>query len=306
MKKLTLTLGFILPLLAAFSQEKKLELSSERKSDKSVEISYLKTDPGYYTVVLNFTELSNTSEQRGAHSINGLSGRLLTLKPANGNEHIGYRYSYQSIRGKLNPKINRDFCYLLPYVAGTPCEVVEAGYASERYFGAQKPADWKSYLMYTEKQEMVTAIRKGMVVDITDVYDEAKGAEFTTRLNSVIIEQADGSLVRYLGFGKGSLKVQVGDEVFPGSQLGLNSQRGAGKFCISIFMYYLNSVDFESLKGQTLSSQKSLYGIITPRFAVADHSCIVLENRKTYISFSSREIVTGEMSKREIKKYADQ
>lgn len=303
MKKLTILLGLSCALFSGYAQERKLELSSERKSDRSVEISYKKTDPGYYTVVLNFSELTNASSIKEAYSVNGTAGTLLTLKPSDPNQSIGYRYGYQSIRGKLKPKIDFNFCYLLPYAAGTSCEAVEAGLASERYFGAERPADWKSYLMYTEKQEMVTAIRKGIVVDITDQYDEEKNAEFTTKLNSVIVEHEDGTLVRYLGFKKGSLKVQVGDAVFPNSPLGLNTQRSTRKFCISIFMYYLNSVDFESLREQTLSKQKSLYAIITPKFTIENNSCIVLENRKTYTAYSSKEIVTKEMSKKELKRY---
>ncbi len=303
MKRLTIILGLSCSIFTGYAQERKLELNAERKSDKSVEISYKKTDPGYYTVVLNFSELTNTSGVKDAHSVNGTSGTLLTFKPTDPNQHINYRYTYQSIRGKLKPKIDLNFCYILPYAPGTSCEVVEAGLASERYFGAERPADWKSYLMYTEKQETVTAIRKGVVVDITDQYDDEKDAEFTTKLNAVIVEHEDGTLVRYLGFKKGSLKVQVGDDVFPNSPLGLNTQRSKSKFCISIFMYYLNSVDFESLREQTLSKQKSLYAIITPKFTLNNSSCILLENRKTYTSYSNKEIITKEMSKRELKKY---
>ncbi len=306
MKKLTIFLGLSCFIMTGYAQERKLELSSERKSDKSVEISYKKTDPGYYTVVLNFSELTNTSGIKEVYSINGTGGPLVTFKPTDPNQHINYRYSYQSIRGKLKPKMDLNFCYILPYATGTACEVVEAGLASERYFGAERPADWKSYLMYTEKEEMVTAIRKGIVVDITDQYEEEKNVEFTTRLNSVIVEHEDGTLVRYLGFKKGSLKVKIGDPVFPNSLLGLNTRRSTKKFCISIFMYYLNSVDFESLREQTLSKQKSLYSIITPKFTVESNSCTLLENRKTYTAYSSKEIVTKEMSKRELKKYAAQ
>ncbi|MCH5716255.1 hypothetical protein [Niabella hibiscisoli] len=50
MKKLPIILGLSFSIFTGYAQERKLELTSERKSDKSVEISYKKTDPGYYTM----------------------------------------------------------------------------------------------------------------------------------------------------------------------------------------------------------------------------------------------------------------
>lgn len=303
MKKLTILLGLSCSLLTGYAQERKFELKDERKTDKSIEISYTKTEPGYYTVVLNFSELTNTSRPQEIISVSGNTGNLLTLKPTDPNQHVGYRYRYQYIRGKYKPRFNADFCYLLPYTQGTNCEVIEAGYANQKYFGAEKPADWKSYFFYTGKEELVTAIRKGLVVEVVDEFETRENVEFTTSQNAVIVEHEDGTLVRYLGFKKGSLKVEAGDQVFPNTPLGLNTFRSKDRFGISIFMYYLNSLDFESLRNQTLVKQKSLYAILTPKFITENNQCMVLENRKTYTAYSSKEIVTKEMSKRELKKY---
>ena len=303
MKILTI---FIITVLAAsncWGQESKLELSSERKSDKSVDLLYKKGGSGYYTVVLNFSELTNASIDKTTYSIDGQEGKLLTLKPTDNNQSIGYRYSYRSVRGKLKPKIDYAFCYLFPYPPGTVCEVAEAGFASERYFGAEKPADWKSYVIYTGNEETVTAIRKGIVVEVTDQYEHSKDVEFTTKQNSIIIEHEDGSLVRYLGLKKGTMKVSPGDEVFPNTPLGFNTPRSKNRFGVSIFMYYLSSVDFESLRGQTLATQKSLYSIITPKFSVNNNQCVFLESKSSYTSYSSKEIITREMSKKELKRY---
>ncbi|MCH5690678.1 M23 family metallopeptidase [Niabella sp. W65] len=171
---------------------------------------------------------------------------------------------------------------------GIKCEVVEAGYANQRYFGAEKPADWKSYFFYTDKEEMVTAIRKGMVVKVVDEFETSENIEFTTRQNAVIVEHEDGTLVRYLGFKKGSLQVRPGDVILPNTPLGVNTFRSKNRYAISIFMYYLSSLDFESLQNQTLAKQKvyilllhrGLLLIILPAFYW-----------KTYTSFSSKEIV---------------
>lgn len=306
MKKLLIACLFGTFALFSTAQEAKIEVSADRRDDKSVDFSFRKPDPGYHTVVFSFTELTNTNRVDDIYRLSGNSGNIFTLKPTDPGQHIGFGYRYQYIRGKLKPKFDANFCYLLPYAAGTKCEVAEAGYANQRYFGAEKPADWKSYFFYTEQEEMVTAIRKGLVVEIVDAHENRENVEYTTSQNSVIIEHEDGTLVRYLGFKKGSLKVKTGDVVFPNAPLGLNTFRSKNRFGISVFMYYLNSVDFESIRVQTLVNQKSLYAIITPKFAVDNNPCMVLENRKTYTCFSSKEMVAKEMSKKELKKYAAQ
>lgn len=305
MKKLSATFTLLISFLIITAQDRTIEITGERQTDNSVTLSYTKSDAGSYTIVLKFDELTNTSRPHEIHTISDPRGVLLTLKSEDKNKGIVYRYGYRYIRGKFKPKVNKDFCYILPYTAGTGCEVAEAGFANERYFGAQKPADWKSYFFYTSKEEMVTAIRKGVVVEVMDTYDTNDEAEFTTKKNSILIEHEDGTLVMYKGFKKGSFTVKEGDLVFPHDPLGLNAPNSKSGFGISVFIYYLSSIDFESLKGQTLVTPKSLYTIVAPKFTTGENECSTLENRKTYTSFSSDAIITKEMSKRELKKYKE-
>ena len=150
---------------------------------------------------------------------------------------------------------------------------------------------------------MVTATRKGRVVEVVDEFGDAGNVEFTTQKNSILLEHEDGTLARYKGFTKGTLKVKTGETVYPGEPLGLNTTFGKSGFAISLHIFYLSSADFASVKGRNLSNQKSLYSTVAPRFTVDGKAAIVLENRKTYNAFSSEEFITKEMSKREIKKF---
>ena len=179
------------------------------------------------------------------------------------------------------------------------------GYANEKFFGAQKQSGWKSYSMSTKQSETVTAIRKGEVVDIVDTFEDAnsENVAFTTSKNHLIVEHEDGTLLRYSGFKRGSIAVQLGDGVVPGSVLGINSPNQNANYSISLLLFYLSSANFESLQGQTLSNPKSLYTILTPMFTLDGIACTVLENRKEYSAYNSEEIITREMSKKELKKY---
>lgn len=186
-----------------FAQLRELELSALRMDDNSVDINFEKTSPGSYTVVIDFNNLSNTRQPLDKeYTIVGYKGKVLTLTPENKTQGIGYGYSYSFIRGKYKPRVDKDFCYVLPYSPGVNCIVGESGFANEKYFGATKPDDWKSYFFSTTEEEPVTAIRKGTVVNIEDKYTDDGKAEFTTNKNSLIIEHEDGSLARYVGFKK--------------------------------------------------------------------------------------------------------
>lgn len=305
MKKLTAVFAFFLCCINSKAQDDKIEINVQRQANNAVEFSYKKSDPGSYTVVFNFFEYTNTDKPQDTYTIEGVYGNLMTLKPKDPAQGIGYRFNYRYVRGRLKPKIQKAFCYLMPYNAGTACQVVEAGFANERYFGAKKPDDWKSYLFATKAEEMVTAIRKGTVVETIDQYDDISDVEFTTKKNAVVVEHEDGTLVRYLGFKKGSLKVKQGDIVFPGKPLGLNTPFSNGRFGLSIFIYYLTSVDFASVQGQTLATPKSLYSILTPKFLIAEGACTGLENQKDYVVFSNEASIIKEMSKKELKKFKE-
>ncbi len=142
-----------------------------------------------------------------------------------------------------------------------------------------------------------------MVVDIVDKFDnDTENIEYTSRRNYIIVEQEDGTLLRYSGFQQGSITVKTGETVVPGTALGMNIQRN-NHYQISLLLYYLNSADFESLRNQTLSRPKSLYEIVTPMFALNGDSCTVLENNHEYIAFHNDAIITRELSKKELKRY---
>ena len=306
MKNLSLIFIALLLFQNTCAQDQALRLSAKTLDNRNVEISYEKSKPGSYTVAIKFNDLTNTYQSNeSVYTIDNSRGILLTLKPQNKDQGIGYGYKYSYIRGKINPKFKENFCYILPYKPGIKARIVEAGYVNERYFGAEKSSDWKSYSIITNQQDTVTAIRKGVVVEIVDKFDEksAGSVAYTSEKNYIIVEHEDGTLLRYLGFKRGSITVHPEETVLPGSMLGINTTTQNDHYSISLLLYYLNSANFESLKGQTLSSPKSLYKILTPKFTFDGTTCDVVENKKEYTVFNNEEIITKEMSKKELKKY---
>ncbi|MBB6129352.1 hypothetical protein [Mucilaginibacter lappiensis] len=297
--KITALILFIFSIsFKADAQEQQVNITYIINTDKSVDLSFEKPDPGTYTVILKFNTLTNSDgQQEQTFNIKGYSGRFLTLRPQNKEQGIGFSYRYSYIRGRLNPKYNADFVYLLPCKRGSKVTATETIWVGTKYFGKTSPEDWKAYRFYTKNEDTVTAIRKGVVVEIQDSYDTEKmnGVEFTNNANKIVIEHQDGTLATYTDFKKGSIMVKVGQTIFPETALGINSRaNGNGRFNISLSIIYLKLKDFESTR--------SLYGFVTPHFDTSDSGDTLLITQKEYTAADTPEIIGKELSKKEFKK----
>ena len=290
--------------ISANAQEKELQVVTKTNGDKSVSFTAEKRSPGTYTIVMNFRDLTNASGVGNPiYEVKYLSDNFLTLNPTDKTKGIGYGYSYSYIRGELKPKINAQFLYTLPYAKGKKVRVAEAGFLNATYFGSTTPEDWKSYRFYTEQADTVTAVRKGIVVSVSDVYDQdTKDIKYTSKVNTVIVEHADGTLANYKGFKKG-IFVKEGQTVFPGTPLGMNDITNE-RYGISLMITYLKSANFGGNKDVSYKESESLYGFVTPYFCTAENTNGILTNQRYYTSAITPEIIQKEMTKKELKNLA--
>ena len=303
LKFILMTLSASLSYIVLPAQEQAFTLEAKRNDDQSVDFNYRKTDPGTYTVVVNFSTLTNASRPGNSFTARDYNDKLFSLNPTAKDQGISYNYSISYIRGKLSPKYDPNFVYLLPYKNETKVQIAEVGFLGAAYFGDTAPEDWKAYRFYTENQDTVTAIRKGIVVDIKDLYETSDDNKvtYTSKTNELIMEHPDGTLATYRGFKKGSFAVKVGETVFPGTPLALNSKYDTnGKYNISIMISYLKSIDFGN-RPATLSKSKSFYGFVNPHFLTKDQKPEILVPQKTYSVASSLDAIQKEMTKKELK-----
>lgn len=298
-----LSFFLILIVLVSTAQEGNLKLSSKRNSDKSIDIEYEKMEAGSSTVILKFKELSNSSLRNTVFTVNGFSGNIVTLQPINKDQSITYSYTYRYVRGKLNPKISKDFVYALPYPVSTEVAVREAGFLRSKYFGSKQPEDWKVFYLVTKEQSVVTASRKGLVLQVENDKEEIdeERVSYSSESNKIIIEHEDGTLAMYSGFAKGSINVKVGETVIPGQELGRNMKRGNNQYAISFSVYYLKNVDQIFEENKNVTTAESYYGWVNPLF-ITNAGNINLEGKQKYEVQLSDEIIQKELSKRELKK----
>lgn len=281
------------------AQNNEVKVSYNINTNKNVDFNFEKNDPGNYTINLKFTNLTNcVNSAEQSFTARSYSGRLLTLSPQNKDQGIGFAYQYSYIRGRLHPKYNADFVYLLPCKKGKKVMVAEAAFVGAMYLGKSTPEDWKVYHFYTSNEDTVTAVRKGMVVEVKDLYetDASTDLAYKSSLNEIIIEHADGTLATYRGFKKGSVAVKLGQTVFPGTTLGLNSKYNTNSlFGITLLVIYLKSVDIDS------QNSKSLYGFVNPHFCTGENTNALLTSRQEYTETDTPEIIEKEFTKKELK-----
>ncbi len=59
----------------------------------------------------------------------------------------------------------------MPNGKGRKVRALESTFFNATYFGSTTPDDWKAYRFFTQEADTVTAIRKGIVVNVSDLYD---------------------------------------------------------------------------------------------------------------------------------------
>jgi hypothetical protein len=285
-------------------QHKKIEVTHKIKNDNSIEFYYKKNIPGSYYLKLEFDNLTNCNDRRAYEKIiKHSAGSLFTLKPSNKNQGISFSYKFIYTAGNPNPKIDEDIVYLLPFKTEKSVKIFEASNVGEKYFGSKKPIDWKSFIVYSTKSDTIYAMRKGIVVAISDTYnnDATFKKVYTSERNSILIEHIDGSVSSYKGFDKNQIFVKLGQEVYPHSFLGKLEKFNTPNYRLdfSVFHYLKNLLDTEK---STLKDRDHKVQFLDPVFFI-ENANKKIKSRETYQVLCNENIKLQEFSRREKRKY---
>ena len=301
MKKLILLL-FIPYLIIA--QDFKIE--HKVNDDKTVDFSYKNLISNSITVIVNFSFLENTiSSTKVVEKVSKPEGRLFKLKPMNNEQNIRFNYSYLFFNHNINPKVDDDFVYILPYKKEAQMFVEELSYLGSTYSDKEEPKGWKSYSFSSDEVQKIFPVRKGVVIDVVRGFniDTTKTFTYYNKMNSVKIEHNDGTIALYSGFNKNEIYVDIGDVVYPKfNALGkteLYDKRKKQRINFSLFYYSTkNGIKLSSLS--TSSQTEVIY--ITPAFYQSGES-VKLRKDFFYESDYDDKTLFQNLSKRQIKKY---
>jgi murein DD-endopeptidase MepM/ murein hydrolase activator NlpD len=304
-KKTNHLVYFIFIILIGFSfktvaQERIIEVNTIRNSNNTVDFFYVKNKPGSYTVKLKFNNVSNSDATEQIEVVKYDSGNLMTLVPLDIKKAISYSFSISYILGNFRPKVDSLFQYILPFKNGKNKTIFESFNMNEKYFGAEKPETWKSYYIESKTADTVYAMRKGIVVEIINEFVTDTLVKSTTKKNRIIIEHSDGTLASYKGFKLNTIRVKLGETVYPATPLGIVDQNRDKLHFFNFSVYYLGKDTFDRDPDATLKTAKSGYHYLTPYFYTKKGVVKIIPKNK-YTADDNETIVTKEFTKKELK-----
>ena len=293
-----LIVSFLLTFQATYAQRGKINVSAERKDDKSVVFSYTKDVPGTHTLFVDFTKLENSNATQRKIELRGNSGRLFTLNPVNSDRSINYAYRTTYIRGEIDHKLDKDITYVLPTAKSEHVQVEHLNNLNEVYLDGDRPENWTAFLIRSERQDTIRAMRKGVVVSIVDKHDidPELRKNFTSDRNTVMVEHPDGSFAKYGAFEKDEIFVELGDTVYPHSKIGLTEEYNIGEYRT----YFL--INYRVIEDDDNGKERFAWAYVNPYFHT-EKGRIQLMNRHSYLSTMNPEILQSEFSRREKKQF---
>jgi hypothetical protein len=265
------------------AQNQNINILSVENADKSINLLYEKSNPGNYTVNIEFSDVNNCNVKTYQKVINECSGSVMKLGPLDKTQNISYSMRYYATLGALNPKIDSLFRYTLPFKNGKQIKIFEAEYADYRYFGLEADSDWKSYAVLTKEADTVYSMRKGTVVLMDNQYNDNSDldAQFTSRRNQIVIEHEDGTFAIYKGFKKDSIFVKIGQTVNSLTELGIIEKYNKRNYRLDFGVYYLSQNNSNSQTEQPSQNNKNSYRYFTPVFKTQEGEMRV-ESTKMY------------------------
>lgn len=307
MKHLSILVMCFFFSIAVNAQTYNIEIRTERNTTNGIDFNYTKNVEGTFHVKVKLENAMNVFESEYEATVSETTGRLFTIYPADKNQPVtftNYRYSYT--RGTPDPRIDPKFVYALPFPCNSKFRMTFMSNLNQQYFGTNSIEDFTAYQFKSNLNDTICAIRKGLVVSITDKYkpDLSVMKSFTSEVNSVLIEQTDGTLASYSGFKKGAIFVKEGQIVYPYTPLGLSTQYDAmGEFQVRLMIYFNKTVRQEEVvKGNnTPKNPKSPIGYINPYF-LTDKGVTKL-SRGFYQSTFNVSVLDAEMNKKELKAF---
>jgi len=305
MKLITLIFVFISGIqFALISQNQAIKVTCERNGNNGYNFSYTKDTEGSYVVIVKINEANNLSQSEFKEVVNGHAGHLFSVGLLERNRDFGFStYSTSYFRGVPNPKIDTSFVYALPFRKGSPISVSNLTDLREKYFGDIPSRKMKSFEFSSTDRDTVCAIRKGVVVSVTDKYemDTTIGVSYTSHVNSILIEHSDGTLASYSGFKKGSIFVEEGQTVLPFTPLGILAHYDVSKkHQLRLSVSFLADTNNDYQDDNATKKNKRYYEYINPYFLTDKGVCHVQGGKKYSVGVSDF-VVEREMTKKELK-----
>lgn len=280
-----------------------IELTADYNEAGDLVVKAEKRRLGTYSAAIDFQNVQNLTVPSRYRVAIRSSGPLIVLKNRGYSQstHCGWKSIF--VLGDRSAKPDSSFIYRLPCSpARGATEVHFVQKIESMYFRTAPPKNWAAFYFNLNRGDTVYAIRKGVVVTIEDRSNPMAGKSdgtYSATHNYVQVEHADGTIATYGVLEPGSVSVSLGDIIYPDTPLALVGSFDGKKYQLSLMLHYIADRIFE--KGNAYSCEKAFESIfINPVFATAaGYRMLVSQNR--YTAVVAPELITKEMTKREMK-----
>ncbi|UHG94810.1 M23 family metallopeptidase [Spirosoma oryzicola] len=259
-----------------------------------------------YSITVTFSELNGlrssttfpyrTEVRPGQQS-------LFKLQPEP-NQSNSFRYSFSSVKGCKQTKVDTALVYLLPASPGKRVSAVESPYIGKLYAGEADPKDWYSLAIKMNSGDTVFAARRGTVSAVrSDAMPSGTHLGFNRSDNMVEINHADCSFATYTVLRQKSIFVEPGQFVEAGTPLGIV---GGENYDFGPHVRFTVHYNYEApvIKNGKPTDQKQYWAYVPIRFWLGEQQKAGrLEPRENYLAEHPEPIIQQEMSKREQKKW---
>ena len=282
----------LLDLNISYSQVQPVKITTEKNDQSTVTFWCENTSNIVYSVKIKFSQLGDYINTNGEYISEVRPGRsrILELKPKVNPTNLSYSFNYYYSKGKYSAKPDSNFIYLLPIAANKQVEIYPIN-----YIGNMVGKENKTFFMQGfrfSQNDTLCAVRSGTVSEINTSGVVSSGY-YNANRNFIEIEQRDGSVATYVILDELIPIIKVGEKIMAGQAIGF-LQAVDNKPKVNLRIDYL--------EGSMLEKEQAVpYINIKPKF-LTENGIQVLGIKQNYKSIHSEEIITKEMSKKELKK----
>ncbi len=222
------------------------------QNDGSLEIRVSNFKDIPQIVVIDFPELKNMKSSESlpirkvipAKTENFYVGKLIPIPEKSYHNQMEYTFYPGDI---LNPKIEKDFVYELPFEKGKTYSVIQ-GYGGDLSHNLKNHTYCLDFDF--QKGEIVCAARAGKVIGVKQDSDKHGNNKSASKFgNYITILHVDGSYANYYHLQQNGSLVKVGDKIEVGQKIGLSGNTGwsSGPHLHFEVYYYNNNGEFISM-----------------------------------------------------------
>ncbi len=252
-----------------------------------------------YTVELTFSDLAGYKSSRGERfritiPPKSVGFEICALRNIENEQHHNFRYSHTTYSGIHIPRPDTTFTYLIPAIAGHEVTAFHVNYFGE-VVGKDKPGFYAAGFRY-RLGDTICAARAGTVCKVFDHADKRSRGEIygSQTRNYITVEQPDGTLAHYSMLSPVKLLVEEGDKIIPGQPIAVISAEDFNyPLILTVSHLNLNNLPDE---------QGSFHSTVHTIFCTEQNPSVALADKQLYKAVHPVEIITKELSKKEIKK----